>query len=133
MSWNSAQGFALLSKVRSFYFSSQNVSIVAVTHNVMISNLTFCLWLLQINMYLLSRILFGLTRLGIEKGYVKDPKIETFPLFAAVVWGVVLWLFEYYPHTLQTSLRNSMTYLYHDSEQWTSIWDFLVWNTSELW
>ncbi|XP_067936354.1 peroxisomal membrane protein 4-like isoform X3 [Watersipora subatra] len=87
----------------------------------------------QINMYLLSRILFGLTRLGIEKGYVRDPKVETFPIFAAIVWGIVLWLFEYYPNTLQSSLRSSMTYLYHDSERWTSIWDFLVWNTSKLW
>lgn len=84
-------------------------------------------------MYLLSRILFGLTRLGMEKGYIKDPKIDTFPVFGAVVWAIVLWLFEYHPHTLQNSLRNSMTYLYHDSNNWTSIWDFLVWNTDKLW
>lgn len=84
----------------------------------------------QINMYLLSRIIFGLCRLGAEKGYLptaekakngKDP----FPLFAAVVWGIVLWLFEYHRHTLQPSLKSSMTYLYDDSEQWTNLKDFI--------
>lgn len=85
----------------------------------------------QINMYLLSRIIFGLCRLGAEKGYLpsgdhtkggKDP----FPWFAAAMWGIVLWLFEYHRHTLQPSLQSSMTYLYDDSEKWTGIRDFLL-------
>ncbi|CAI5778058.1 peroxisomal membrane protein 4 isoform X2 [Podarcis muralis] len=65
----------------------------------------------QINMYLLSRILFGLSRLAVEKGYIPEPKQDPFPLFAALVWGIVLWLFEYHRHTLQPSLQSSMTYL----------------------
>ncbi|XP_026853063.2 peroxisomal membrane protein 4 [Electrophorus electricus] len=82
----------------------------------------------QINMYLLSRILFALSRLAVEKGYVPQPKKDPFPLLAAIVWGVVLWLFEYYPHTLQPSLQTSMTYLYHDSNVWHDISDFLIYN-----
>lgn len=82
----------------------------------------------QINMYLLSRILFALSRLAVEKGYVPQPKRDPFPLFAALVWGVVLWLFEYHPHTLQPSLQSSMNYLYHDSNMWHDISDFLVYN-----
>lgn len=86
---------------------------------------------MQINMYLLSRIIFGLCRLGAEKGYLpngdptkggKDP----FPWFAAAMWGIVLWLFEYHRHTLQPSLQSSMTYLYDASEKWSSIRDFLL-------
>lgn len=82
----------------------------------------------QINMYLLSRILFALSRLAVEKGIVPQPKRDPFPLFATLVWGIVLWLFEYHPHTLQPSLQSSMNYLYHDSNVWNDISDFLVYN-----
>lgn len=82
----------------------------------------------QINMYLLSRILFALSRLAVEKGVIPQPKHDPFPLFATLVWGIVLWLFEYYPHTLQPSLQSSMNYLYHDSNVWHDISDFLVFN-----
>ncbi|XP_061487635.1 peroxisomal membrane protein 4 [Rhineura floridana] len=82
----------------------------------------------QINMYLLSRILFGLSRLAVEKGYIPEPKQDLFPLFAALVWGIVLWLFEYHRHTLQPSLQSSMTYLYDDSNVWHDVSDFLVYN-----
>ncbi|XP_042319825.1 peroxisomal membrane protein 4 isoform X2 [Sceloporus undulatus] len=82
----------------------------------------------QINMYLLSRILFGLSRLAVEKGYIPEPKQDPFPLFASLVWGIVLWLFEYHRHTLQPSLQSSMTYLYDDSNVWHDVSDFLVYN-----
>ncbi|XP_034269934.1 peroxisomal membrane protein 4 [Pantherophis guttatus] len=82
----------------------------------------------QINMYLLSRILFGLSRLAVEKGYIPQPKQDPFPLFAAMVCGIVLWLFEYHRHTLQPSLQSSMTYLYDDSNVWHDVSDFLVHN-----
>ncbi|XP_030068273.1 peroxisomal membrane protein 4 [Microcaecilia unicolor] len=82
----------------------------------------------QINMYLLSRILFGLSRLAVEKGYIPEPKQDPFPIFAALVWGIVLWLFEYHRHTLQPSLQSSMTYLYDDSNIWHDISDFFIHN-----
>ncbi|XP_001500990.1 peroxisomal membrane protein 4 [Equus przewalskii] len=84
----------------------------------------------QINMYLVSRTLFALCRLGVEKGYIPEPKRDPFPLLTAVVWGLVLWLFEYHRHTLQPSLQSSMTYLYQDSNVWHDILDFLVYNKS---
>ncbi|ETE67221.1 Peroxisomal membrane protein 4 [Ophiophagus hannah] len=82
----------------------------------------------QVNMYLLSRILFGLSRLAVEKGYIPQPKQDISQIFAAVVWGIVLWLFEYHRHTLQPSLQSSMAYLYDDSNVWHDISDFLVYN-----
>ncbi|XP_071122027.1 peroxisomal membrane protein 4-like [Mytilus edulis] len=82
----------------------------------------------QINLYLLSRILYGLAKLGVQKGYIPKPKHDTFPFFAAIVWGVVLWMFEYHKDTLQPSLKSSMTYLYHDSNQWNSFKNFLIYN-----
>ncbi|XP_041367482.1 peroxisomal membrane protein 4-like [Gigantopelta aegis] len=82
----------------------------------------------QINLYLLSRILYGLAKLAVKRGYIPKPKSDPFPLFAAVVWGIVLWLFEYERDTLQPSLKSSMTYLYDDSNIWHSLRDFLFYN-----
>ena len=84
-------------------------------------------------MYLLSRILFGLARLGSEKGYLPSSDLKKggrdwFPLFGAVMWGTVLYLFEFHRHHLQPSLQASMTYLYDDSEVWHSVYDFIVVN-----
>ncbi|XP_018872654.1 peroxisomal membrane protein 4 isoform X1 [Gorilla gorilla gorilla] len=84
----------------------------------------------QINMYLLSRVLFALSRLAVEKGYIPEPRWDPFPLLTAVVWGLVLWLFEYHRSTLQPSLQSSMTYLYEDSNVWHDISDFLIYNKS---
>lgn len=82
----------------------------------------------QINLYLLSRILYGLVKLAAKRGYIPKPKGDPFPIFAALVWGIVLWLFEYEQDTLQPSLKSSMTYLYHDSNVWHNLRDFLVYN-----
>ncbi|NXP69834.1 PXMP4 protein, partial [Ramphastos sulfuratus] len=82
----------------------------------------------QIIMYLLSRILFGVSRLAVEKGYIPQPKQDPFPLVAALIWGTVLWLFEYHRQTLQPSLQSSMTYLYDDSDVWHDVSDFLIYN-----
>ncbi|XP_033112810.1 peroxisomal membrane protein 4-like [Anneissia japonica] len=82
----------------------------------------------QINMYLLSRITFGLCRLMVKKGAINPPRRDPFPMFGMLVWGIVLWLFEYHQEVLQPSLQNSMTYLYHDSNTWHNIWDFIIYN-----
>ena len=79
-------------------------------------------------MYLLSRILFGLTKLAKQKGIIPKTKKSMFPWFSAIVWAIVLWLFEYHRHTLQPSLQASMTYLYHDSERWTNFKNFLIYD-----
>jgi len=84
---------------------------------------------MQINLYLLSRILLSLSRLSVEKGYIVIPGSRpVFPWFAAIVWGTVLWLFEFHQDTLQPSLQNSMTYLYHDSNFWTNFKNFIFVN-----
>ncbi len=84
----------------------------------------------QINMYLLSRTLFGLARVAQEKGLVPEvvTKHQVFSWFSAIVWGTALWLFEYHIHTLQPGLQSSMTYLYHDSQKWDSFKNFLIYN-----
>lgn len=85
----------------------------------------------QINMYLLSRVLFALCRLGVEKGFIPEPRSDPFPWFTGLVWGLVLWLFEYHRPTLHPSLQSSMTYLYEDSNVWHDLSDFLIYNKSQ--
>ncbi|ELR49018.1 hypothetical protein M91_01147 [Bos mutus] len=55
----------------------------------------------QISMYLLSRVLLALCRLGVEKGFIPEPRLDPFPWFTGLVWGLVLWLFEYHRTTPQ--------------------------------
>lgn len=69
--------------------------------------------------------MYGLAKLSVERGLLPRPATPVFPWFAALVWGLVLWLFEHHQHVLQGSLQSSMTYLYHDSDQWTGLRDFL--------
>jgi peroxisomal membrane protein 4 len=82
----------------------------------------------QINLYLLSRIIYGLVKLAVEKDLIKRPNFPVFPWFAAVIWGTILWMFENHQQVLQGSLRTSMTYLYHDSNFWTNIRNYLIRN-----
>ena len=84
-------------------------------------------------MYLLSRISVGLSRLAVKKQIIPQPKFNIFPLFAIGVWGVALLLFEYHPDTLQPSLQNSMSYLFHQSTVWHGIADFILYNSESLW
>lgn len=84
--------------------------------------------LFQINLYLLSRILYALAKLAVDKGYVAKPVKEPFPWFAATVWGIVLWLFEHHKNTLQPSLKSSMTYLYTDSNKFNNLRNFIIYN-----
>ncbi len=84
-------------------------------------------------MYLLSRITVGLAKLAVEKGVIPQPKINVFPWFAALMWGMALYLFEYHRPTLQPSLQSSMTYIFHDSAVWSNVWDFVVYNSAALW
>ena len=50
---------------------------------------------------------------------LNDPSV--FPIFAASIWGCVMWLFRHERDTLQPSLQASMQYLYNDSEKWNSL------------
>ncbi|GAB1609109.1 peroxisomal membrane protein 4-like [Argonauta hians] len=82
----------------------------------------------QINLYLMSRVLYALAQMATKKGYIPQPFKKPFPLFFSLVWGLSLVLFEYDREFLQPSLRSSMTYLYEDSTVWSTLRDFLLYN-----
>ena len=58
---------------------------------------------------------------GAAESLIPASTVETSYAFGALVWAIVLWLFEHEPETLQSSLRSSMTYLYHDSNTWSDL------------
>jgi peroxisomal membrane protein 4 len=81
----------------------------------------------QVNMYLLSRILSGFVHLYLEKRRV-TPSPVAFKLYAATMWACVMFLFFHHPHVLQVSLQSSMNYIYHDSDRYSTLNDLLVVN-----
>ncbi|ORZ20441.1 Tim17/Tim22/Tim23/Pmp24 family-domain-containing protein [Absidia repens] len=80
----------------------------------------------QIVLYLFSRVVMALVKLPVKREIVDAPQ-HTYPIFAAVIWGAVMWLFNKEGDTLQPSLRASMQYIYKDSDNWTSL-KTLLWH-----
>ncbi|CAO3592098.1 unnamed protein product [Absidia cylindrospora] len=74
----------------------------------------------QIILYLFSRVVMALVKLPVKREILDAPQ-HTYPIFAAVVWGSVMWLFNKESDTLQPSLRASMQYIYQDSQKWNSL------------
>jgi len=64
--------------------------------------------------------MIGVAKMAAEKADFK-PSDNTYPIFAAIIWGCVMWLFRYERNTLQPSLQASMQYLYLDSNNWNSL------------
>ena len=90
----------------------------------------------QIVIYVFARVVLALAKLAVQppgdnslvngdygghggKGFLRlDEKqlkaiqAYSWPVFASMSWAAVMWLFRWYPETLQPSLRSSMTYMY---------------------
>ncbi|KAG1169554.1 hypothetical protein G6F70_008218 [Rhizopus microsporus] len=80
----------------------------------------------QIILYLFSRVVMAIVKVPVKRQVVDAPP-QTFPVFAAVVWGLVMWLFRHETDTVQPSLRASMQYIYRDSDSWNSL-RTLIWH-----
>ncbi|RUS16028.1 Tim17/Tim22/Tim23/Pmp24 family-domain-containing protein [Endogone sp. FLAS-F59071] len=78
----------------------------------------------QIVLYLFSRIMVGLAKMPVKHKLVEAPQ-STFSMFAAVIWGIVMWQFANEREVLQPSLQASMQYLYLDSNKWDSLRNFI--------
>ncbi|CAJ0875338.1 10896_t:CDS:2 [Entrophospora sp. SA101] len=78
----------------------------------------------QIVLYVFARIMIGLAKLPVSHKVMNEPN-NSFPIFAALVWGTVMWLFRHNRDVLQPSLQSSMQYLYLDSDKWNSLKTFL--------
>jgi peroxisomal membrane protein 4 len=84
----------------------------------------------QVNMYLLSRILSGLLFVLVNRYELSLPS-WAFKGFAAVMWAIVMHLFTHYPGSLQLSLLSSMTYIYNESNVYSGLRDLLLVNSPQ--
>lgn len=92
----------------------------------------------QIVIYVFARATLALARLAVKPGHglplVSEAKRSAaisyyaWPVFASVSWASVMYLFRWHAAELQPSLRNSMTYIYSDSDHWDGLRNFIVHN-----
>lgn len=89
----------------------------------------------QIVIYIFARVVLGLAKLSVEPstGIVTNVQLSNkikdnaWPVFAAMSWGAVMYVFRWHPESLQSSLRSSMSYIYVQSDHWDSL-KTLVWH-----
>lgn len=90
----------------------------------------------QIVIFVFARVCLSLAQLSIQPhvGIIKSSELskrishDAWPVFAALSWGSVMWLFRWYPDTIQSGLASSMDYIYVQSDHWDSLRNFLVYN-----
>jgi peroxisomal membrane protein 4 len=85
----------------------------------------------QINMYIMSRVIFGLAN-GLVRSEVVPYYPQTYTAFGSIIWGLVMWLFFHHRGLLQRSMEASMQEIYVDSDKITTlptsitgIWDWI--------
>ncbi|KAH8164813.1 hypothetical protein CIB48_g3434 [Xylaria polymorpha] len=90
----------------------------------------------QIVIYVFARVVLALARLAVKPGGRGLPVISrdrpsalihyySWPVFAAVSWGLVMHIFRHHPDDLQPSLRSSMSYIYLQSNEWDGLRNFI--------
>ncbi|KAL8905715.1 MAG: hypothetical protein Q9207_002471 [Kuettlingeria erythrocarpa] len=88
----------------------------------------------QIVIYVFARVVLALARLSVQKGgaipreFRESVTNNAWPVFAALSWASVMWLYRWHPDTIQPSLKSSMKYIYVDSNHWDSFRTLLLQN-----
>jgi len=75
----------------------------------------------QIVIYVFARVMLAVAKLSVQRrreggvGMGRDlrEKVQrnAWPVFASLSWAMVMWLFRWYPETIQPSMRSSMKYM----------------------
>lgn len=86
---------------------------------------------MQIMLYLLSRNILAISNIISEK-YIPNFQYG-FSITSILVWGVVMFLFEYEPKALQNSLKSSMDFIYKDSDTLKNWRDFIPFYIPTSW
>ena len=76
----------------------------------------------QIVIYIFARVALALAKLAVQRrsqggvgiGREMREKVEknAWPVFASLSWAMVMWIYRWYPDTLQPSLKSSMKYMW---------------------
>lgn len=91
----------------------------------------------QIVIYIFARVVLAIAKLAVRPqcGIVPSQDLSdaisdrAWPVFAAMSWGMVMYVFRWYPETVPGSLRSSMSYIYVESDTWDSLRTLLWHNT----
>lgn len=70
----------------------------------------------QIYLYGISRVFLAFASIVKQKIKLSD-NVNLYPIFAGLVWGCVMWIFEQDHTCLQSSLDSSMQYIYKESDK----------------
>ena len=71
----------------------------------------------QIVIYVFARVVLALAKLSVSEGGVIPNQLRkrvarnAWPVFGALSWGMVMWLFRWHPEAVQPSMRSSMNYM----------------------
>ena len=88
----------------------------------------------QIVTYVFARVVLALAKMSVQKGGLVPAELReqvtgnAWPIFAAVSWGAVMWLFRWHPETIQPSMKSSMQYIYTNADHWDGFRNFLIHN-----
>lgn len=90
----------------------------------------------QIVIYIFARVVLAYAKLLVRPQYriVTSQNLSdkisdrAWPVFAATSWGLVMYIFRWYPDTVPSGLRSSMQYIYVDSDRWNSLKTLLWYN-----
>ncbi|KAL3417587.1 Peroxisomal membrane protein 4 [Phlyctema vagabunda] len=90
----------------------------------------------QIVIFIFARVVLSLALISVRPstGIIRTAELQrkiennAWPVFAAASWGAVMYLFRWYPDTVQSGLRSSMDYIYVQSDHWDSLRNFIIHN-----
>ncbi|KAM3077513.1 hypothetical protein ACMFMG_006852 [Clarireedia jacksonii] len=88
----------------------------------------------QIVIFVFARVCLALAQLAVKpsSGIIRSQELadrishDAWPVFAALSWGSVMWLFRWHPDTIQSGLKSSMDYIYVQSDHWDSLRNFMI-------
>jgi len=75
----------------------------------------------QIVIYVFARVVLALAKMSVQQGGPVPGQLRekvtgnAWPVFAALSWGAVMWLFRWHPDVIQPSMRSSMNYMFVQS------------------
>ncbi len=118
---------------------SKKGHISSVSKQIVIFGEKECLYsfgVLLTNSTVFARVVLALAQLSVQPslGIIKSHELskrishDAWPIFAALSWGSVMWLFRWHPDNVQSGLRSSMDYIYVQSDHWDSLRNYLIYN-----
>jgi len=76
----------------------------------------------QIVIFVFARVMLALAKLSVQRkseggvgmGWEMRERVKrnAWPVFASLSWAGVMWVYRWYPDTIQPSLKSSMKYMY---------------------